>query len=184
MSSLSPLPWWWPCLDPSSAPSRRTPPWDPPPLLPLAASSALRVCPSPQGALTFLALEAATVAEGASPAKRCWPWFLENLPDKGGIFRPLLSEYLTILNYSSKCWQEEGSLAFLKAWLMSLLLFLHLPLSIFFSPPSMLLWVLGLPWASPSSAGKPGTCPGWSLPWDQVNPALWNLCFGCPHFPL
>ncbi|KAK4805633.1 hypothetical protein QYF61_022391 [Mycteria americana] len=67
--SLSPLPWWWPCLAPFSALSRRTPLWAPPPPLLLAASSAVMECPSPLGAVTSLAFPAATVAEGVPPAK-------------------------------------------------------------------------------------------------------------------
>jgi len=71
-SSSSLPPWWSPCQDPSSAPSPRTPPLDPPHQLPWAATSAPRECPSPPVALEAGALEAwaASLAEGpATPAK-------------------------------------------------------------------------------------------------------------------
>ncbi|RMC01578.1 hypothetical protein DUI87_22019 [Hirundo rustica rustica] len=48
---------------------QNTPPWDPPPLLLLATSSALRECPSTLGALASLAWAVASVARGACPAK-------------------------------------------------------------------------------------------------------------------
>ena len=47
--------------------------------------------------------------------------------DQEDIFKPLLSEYLTLLSYSRKCWQKEACLGFQQRWLMPLLLFLYTP---------------------------------------------------------
>ena len=60
-TSSSPLPWWSPCQDPSSAPSPRTPLWDPQHLQLLGALSVQEESPSPLaapwdlGALVILA---------------------------------------------------------------------------------------------------------------------------------
>lgn len=49
-TSSSPLLWWWPCQDPSSAPSPRAPLWDPQPLQLWGMFSVQRGSPSPLAA--------------------------------------------------------------------------------------------------------------------------------------
>jgi len=82
--------------------------------------------------------------------------------DEEGIFKPLLSEYLTILSYSRRYLGDGASLDFLNISLMSFLLFLYLhtylPLSLLFLFLPMLLLAERLLRISSSSARKEGTC--------------------------
>ncbi|XP_048782654.1 LOW QUALITY PROTEIN: uncharacterized protein LOC125684490 [Lagopus muta] len=85
--------------------------------------------PSPRGALTCPAWAAAPVAEGARPAEAAGPGEIvpENrnvVLDQQDIFKPLRSDYLTILSYSMNCCQEEAILGFMSTCLMSQLPFL------------------------------------------------------------
>jgi len=83
--------------------------WDAPPPLLLAASSALRVCPSPLGTLTCPASAAAALAEGARPAKAAGhdpgeilPLTMNMVLGQEGIFKHLLTECLVIRSWSRK----------------------------------------------------------------------------------